>query len=130
MPNGFNPTSDSAMFAMQTNPQYQARQRAGMVGDLQRQFDNATISGLDPYRKMELQRQLQGAQGANQTWLMQQAGSAMRPNGAGSLGGRGAGFRPTQQYQQQQQYLQQLLASILGGGGMGGGRGGGQPPIG
>ena len=120
MENPYGGMPDNAAWAAASSPFFQASQRNQQSQDLQRQMDEARISGADPYRMADLQRQYGQMQGNNQNWMMQQA----KPMGGGGMvGGGGAAGGVDPQQMQQQQYLQRLLMSMLGGGLGGGGRG-------
>lgn len=97
-------------------------------GNWLRDFQNAQISGADPYRMAELQRQGQGLYDARMQEYMREMekmrGSLM--GGGGSVGKGGGGFRPDRSQQQgANAYLEMLMQQLLGGfGGMFGGGGG------
>lgn len=121
MENPYGGMPDNAAWAAASSPFFQATNRNQQMQDLQRQMDNARISGADPYRMADLNRQYGQMQGNNQNWLLQQAGGMGPAGGAGLVGGGGAAGGVDPRQTQQQQYLQRLLMSMLGmGGGMSG----------
>lgn len=121
MENPYGGMPDNAAWAAASSPFFQATNRNQQMQDLQRQMDNARISGADPYRMADLNRQYGQMQGNNQTWMLQQAGGMGPAGGAGLVGGGGAAGGVDPRQTQQQQYLQRLLMSMLGmGGGMSG----------